>query len=495
VVPGPSHISAHTELAAIDSDWVEVLADGDTVRDLVLDRAASASGIVVDTNGAPVPNVDVVFNLDPSIVSFWHVRTTMTDSAGRFDDAPLSAGTYTVLVAPDDGVPDETYKLVHPVTVQLASDHARATGLRVEVVIDQLEISGTVVDDHGVALPDIRVQLGGSPETERAMVTALLPPSVMPNPALISAEPNTVTDSRGAFRFHGLQHYKYSVRAYGPDGGEVVATSIDAGATNVTLTLPRSGSIEGALVGFGPAPSVDATNSRDVARVATVDGTHFEVIGLHAGTYSITAQDDHGAGAQTVEVRAGATANVTLEAHGRGRIEIHDAAFGVGTPLAGIRCITSPRTSGMGPWWNNDSFVVTDATGDASLPAAAGPMRLTCLGRGEYSRVQRDVLVPANGSVDADVESVPVKPGGSQDPGFTMLDDQVPPTVISLRSDPALHSGLAVGDQIISIDGTSTLPFGNGGLAQLIANHAPRTTAILGVLRAGKALTIALLLE
>ncbi|HEX7700390.1 MAG TPA: carboxypeptidase regulatory-like domain-containing protein, partial [Kofleriaceae bacterium] len=458
VVPGPSRILANTEQAAIDEAWVEVLADRDTIRDLVLDHAASASGIVVDTNGAPVPNVDVVFQLDPWVDSPWRERTTMTDSAGRFDDAPLSAGTYTVLVAPDDGVPDETYKLVHPVTVQLATDRARATGLRVEVSIDHLEISGTVVDDHGVVLPDVRVQLGSSLEIDRSVISALLPPSAQPNPALISSEPNTVTDSRGAFRFRGLQHVKYTVRARGADGGEALAVT-DAGSGNVTLTLPRSGSIEGTLVGFGPAPAANATNSTDVARDATVDGTHFEVIGLHAGTYAVSAQDDHGASAQTVEVHAGATTNVTLEAHGRGHIEIHDTLFGVGTPVAGVRCITSPRTSGIGPWWNNDSLVVTDATGHASLPAAAGAMRLNCLGREGYSRVQRDVVVPANGSVDADVESVPVKPGGSQDPGFTMLDEQLPPTVSGLRSDPALHSGLAVGDQIISIDGASTLPF------------------------------------
>ncbi|MEO8845568.1 MAG: sigma-70 family RNA polymerase sigma factor, partial [Kofleriaceae bacterium] len=191
VTPGPSQIQAHTELEYVDTSWVEVLADRETVRDLAIDRMASASGVVVDASGAPVPDVDVVFQLDPAVKSWWHERTAVTDRAGAFHGALLSAGSYNVVVAPENGVYNQTFKLAHPVAVHLADDRSEVTGLRIEVVIDHLELRGNVVDEHGVPLPDVRVVLDGSPETDPNVVTALMPPSMMPNPAVISSSPTT----------------------------------------------------------------------------------------------------------------------------------------------------------------------------------------------------------------------------------------------------------------------------------------------------------------
>jgi uncharacterized protein (DUF2141 family) len=310
---------------------------------------------------------------------------------------------------------------------------------------------------------------------------------MMPNPSVVTSQ-TTITDVRGQFRFTDLPRTTYSLVAYGADGGDTITDQIAAGTTNARVTLVSSGTIEGTLADFGPLPSVNATNHLDMARIAAVDGTHFSIAGLRAGTYSVTAQDDHGGDAEVVEVHAGQTSTVALQARGNGRIAVRVVDATTNQPLIGNRVIAEPvDASGMGAWWNMQVSAMVDASGQASISVPAGRLRVTLRG----GACQRDIDVPANGVVSLVLASVPDHPGGAGDAGFTMLDDQLPPTVLSVRLDPALHSGLAVGDQILTVDGVSTA-CGVEGVAQVLTNHTPGSTATLGIARGSARLTITL---
>jgi hypothetical protein len=130
----------------------------------------------------------------------------------------------------------------------------------------------------------------GARSTVQSVVTALLPPSLLPNPGVVPSSPSTLTDLCGGFHFTGLPKVRYSIRAFGADGGQAVVDDVESGATSVRVVLASVGSIEGTLVGFGPSPMINATNRLDVTRLGVVDGDHFRITGLRAGSYSITAQ-------------------------------------------------------------------------------------------------------------------------------------------------------------------------------------------------------------
>ncbi|HEX7703227.1 MAG TPA: hypothetical protein VF403_20955, partial [Kofleriaceae bacterium] len=377
--------------------------------------------------------------------------------------------------------------------IRVATDHTAVTGVVLLVKLDLLELHGVVVDDRGNPLPDVRVGLSDARATNSTVVTSLAPPAMLPNPSVVTS-PSTISNAHGEFRFRKLPHFSYAVRAYGADGGEAVAEGVPAGTTNLRIVLTSSGAIDGTFAGFGPAPSVNATNHLDVARIAAIDGDHFTIVGLRAGTYSVTAQDDHGGDAAAIVVRTGQTSHVALRSHGMGRVDVRIADAFTGQPVGGGRLIAEPvDPNEMAAWWDTQGAVFVDEAGRATLSIPAGHMRITFRGTLDHGTAQRDLDVPANGSVAIELASVPIHPGGSGDPGFTMLNDQLPPTVLSLRADPALHSGLAVGDQIVAIDGISTTMFGPEGVSHILENHAPGPV-VLAIVRGAARLSITLAL-
>jgi hypothetical protein len=308
----------------------------------------------------------------------------------------------------------------------------------------------------------------------------------------VSSIPWTVTDSSGSFTLRDLSVARYDLAAHGADGSIAFAWSIDAGTTGVTITLPRSGSIEGKLVGFGVAPSVIATDSSEDMRTAAVTGDTFSIAGLKPGRYSVVAKDTNGADVRSVTVSSEVAAGVELHAGGTGRIEGRITFFTTGEPKV-TRCMASAGMNGYAPWWNFDAAVESDASGHFTIdPAPAGRTRVICLGD---ARAQRDVIVPAGGTVATSLVSVEMLHRHTN-AGFSMLEDQNPPTVAMIEAKgAAAMAGLAVGDQIVSVDGISVDSFGVDGVAALVENHAAGTTAVLVILRGGAQRTIALVLH
>jgi protocatechuate 3,4-dioxygenase beta subunit len=468
--------------------------DGETAEvDLELAHSASVAGIVVDQTGAPVPDVYV------SLVAGDDGGSAATDAAGAFRIRSLAGGRdYTASVYPfaetDVGAFAGRLSPIH-----VPDARAEVTGVRLVIDHARLDIRGTVVDEHGAPAPDVRVEIAGlfsdrDPPPDALM--SLLPVTLQPNPGVLSPQPTAVTDAAGGFVLRGLSAARYDLRARASDGGDVRANDIAAGSTNVVITLPASGAIDGELVGFGPDASVVASDHRDTLRAAAIAGGHYSVHGLRAGRYSIRARDGAGADARTVDVVAGSTTQADLRSHGAGRIEGRVVELGSGAPVGGARCVASAAMNGFAPWWDGDAAATTRDDGRFSLdPAPAGRTRVICMGTATTSRAQRDADVPVAGATAIQIEVVHTANRGGV-AGFTMFDDQLPPTVVGILPDgPAARAGLAIGDQIASIDGASTDDFGAGGTAALIANHAPGSTVVLGVIRHGVRSTVSLVLR
>ncbi|MFT3698841.1 MAG: sigma-70 family RNA polymerase sigma factor [Kofleriaceae bacterium] len=481
---GRTNLSAKTETEDSHVQNLDI-QQGTTTADFDLTYKAAIAGRVVDQYGAPVPNVSV------TATSGTQERVVSSDLMGRFRIAGLRAGDFSVRIRPQVGVWYAWYQPIGSSTVKVPDDQTTVEA-QIAVTVEDFAIAGTVVDGRGDPLPDIRVQLSDSWMTDGLANTALMPPSMLPNPSVISEEPNTVTDARGRFRIEHLPDAHYAVRAYGADGGQAVVDNVPAKTLDVRVVLDRSAMIEGDLVGFDDSPSISATNHFDHARLATVDGTHFEIHGLRPGTYSVTAQDHRGADVQTVTVRAGVSTKLTMRARGTGTIEVHATELGTGAPVVNARVIPIPVTNGMGPWWNGDQTAITDAAGVAVMTAPVGTVRVYCRATDKDSPGIRDVVVTEGAHVVVTTVSVPDAPGGAGDPGFTMLDDQLPPTVISVRGDPATHAGIEVGDVILTVDGVPANDVGSAGVQQLLSNHAHGSTAQLVVARGSTRVTVAL---
>jgi hypothetical protein len=195
------------------------------------------------------------------------------------------------------------------------------------------------------------------------------------------------------------------------------------------------------------------------------------------------ARDGTSADAGVVDVRAGAIARLELHGRGTGRIEGRVVELG-GGPVAGVRCFAAAAAGGFAPWWSSDLAAMTDADGRFELdPVPAGAVHVECLGQG-WARTQRAITV-AGGRAPTTVQLAIVH---AQDPrsspGFRMLNEQLPPTVAAVdRDGAAAKAGLAVGDQIVAIDGIPAEPFGSGGLGALLATRSTGTPVALSVVR------------
>ena len=151
--------------------------------------------------------------------------------------------------------------------------------VKIEIDLQQLTISGHVVDNAGQGVADAQVKA-------LAATTGVAPQF---NPWM--KLPSTFTDKDGGFTLTGLTTGTYALQAHSSDGAEATVPSITAGASDATITLERPGSIDGKLVGFPSAPVIYA---RMVGAVkftpGIVEGDGFRVPGLRPGRYIIDAQ-------------------------------------------------------------------------------------------------------------------------------------------------------------------------------------------------------------
>jgi RNA polymerase sigma-70 factor (ECF subfamily) len=460
------------------------LAVGTTELDIDLDQYASASGTVVNQDGKPVPEVYVVFDLNGDI------GEGMTDATGHFQLGSMAGGgdyLPSVYPSPAPVWPFAGVSGGQLARVRLADAHAAVTGIVLTIRDERLTIRGRVLDDSGVAVPDVRVE---------ALVDVVGGPRDMQGAGMLGAGRLAVTDLAGRFELRGLPPGSYNLYAYGADGSQGTAREITAGSSNVVITLPEAGGMEGTITGFGETPIIMIEERGHRERAVVSDGGRFAVHGLQPGTYAVSARDATGGDAQAVEVRAGSVTHVELRSRGTGRIEGWLGELGSGVPVGDVPCTATPTATSFAPTIDGDATGFTDATGHFTIDAPAGRVRLWCRPLlGPWGAADRDLIVITGGVVQTELRLVHRRSTRPVDIGFNMLIAELPPTIARVVPDSAVaRAGLAANDQIISIDGTPLDDLGIGGIT-LLLEYPRGATAVLGVLRGRTHLTIPLVIE
>ncbi|MEO8846926.1 MAG: sigma-70 family RNA polymerase sigma factor, partial [Kofleriaceae bacterium] len=465
---GNYRLYAQTDKAFADEP--HVIAPGDQTVDLELAGGGEILGTVVDEANTPVVGVTVNFESSDGNDSC----NSLTDAKGRFDCATLSGHTdYQPRVFRSVGLE------LHPVSGdKFASVHVEdgstvVRDVRLALKDTQLSIRGKVVDDTGATIPDARVTLSdmnawGDPSRTRA-------------------------DDGGGFVIDGLTPGRYHLRARLADGSVGDALKVAAGATDVVITLVRPGSIDGTLVGFTGSPWVLAATElradRDVHQAA-VDGDHFSISGLTPGNYTVQGLVD---GVQldgtTAQVKSGASSTVTLRARSRVSIEgrVHELVSGA--PVAGASCRAALEMGGRegASIATAPHAPLSDANGRFTVEAPVGRVRVTCdPSDGAVSEAAADVEVNAEGATQAELVAVrEIKPGSN--PGIGVETSVLPPTVSALAS--WVPAGVAIGDQIVAVDGASVANLGALAAVYLILNHRIGSPVVLQLLHAGTPVT------
>lgn len=445
-----------------------VLAAGDDQElDVELDGSGEIQGTVVDEGGHPVAGTYVEFHLanggDDGCEG-------MTDTAGRFDCPMLLGGDYAARVDPAQGTRMDLAPLDGHFPIVHVKPHEVVSGVRLAIRNERVSIRGVVVADGG-PVSDVHVEVLGQ------NIGGFDAPSVM-------------ADVDGAFEIRDLARGGYTLHAHAADGGDGLVKGVAAGGDPVTIKLARPGAIDGTLSGFATTPIVTATlGTVFTESLATINGTTFSITGLSPGRYAVQATLGPDGDAATVEVKSGETAHVALKSRGVGRVDGAVFEYGTTTPVVGARC-------GVGADIGNGNFTMdesrqgfTDATGHFSLGAPVGHGRIVCIPpQPPWSGAGGEVDVTAGGAV-ATHALYSVKPtfgATTGSVGLKVLPLTFPITVASVDPHgPAAAAGIHVGDHLVSIDGGSLdglLPI---GAWDLILNHAPGSTATLGVERGG----------
>jgi hypothetical protein len=213
--------------------------------------------------------------------------------------------------------------------------------------------------------------------------------------------PSATTSEDGGFRLDGLSEGLYYLEASAPLHGRASVDEIEAGRTDVRITIPRAGRIavtlelpEGTSL-RGPFHRVHATIERwdeakagyRLAALATEWELCFEVDGLPAGRYRVTAKlIAVGFGtAGEIEVRLGETTPVTIvPRHGEtlsGRV----VSYTDGTPLKGAFVVAGPIRDVPAIGLVDGEASAMDVGATAARTDADGRFRLPGLVPGQYN--------------------------------------------------------------------------------------------------------------
>jgi hypothetical protein len=391
----------------------------------------------------------------------------------------LTGGTYRPTVVPSPGG-RQGFAPARPdgLALVMVPSAGVVRGVTLAVRAERLAIRGTVLDDAGTPVPDVHV------EAMARGVSSMDFPSAM-------------TDAAGRFEIADLARGTYNLHAHAADGSETQALGVAAGGEPTTITLARAGAIDGTLVGFTSTPLVLATSitpaGLHLGGVALVEGTTFSKVGLPPGRYTVQATAGAQVDGQTVELRPGETAHVTLRSRGVGKLEGVVRELGTHAPVAGMRCDARVSMNGeMSPAPPDPSQqAFTDAAGHFVVSAPIGRVRIFCFAPapGALSPAGADVEVTALAIPKVDVFAVRIA-GAPHDPGFVLAPFALPLTVQQVvPASPAAAAGLRPGDHVVTIDGAALDGVLPQGAMVLLAGHAP-TPITLGIERAGAALTV-----
>jgi protocatechuate 3,4-dioxygenase beta subunit len=244
---GPPSVSSWDE-SALTADAVAALAqpvgveEGTVSSDIVIriDRGLYLSGIVLDPDGQPAPEVSVSAHSQTA----WEYLNEQTDDAGRFRIGPLTAGSYALQASGfgrGSHAPSES-----------AIAEAGASELTLQLRVGA-SIRGRTLDAAG-RLRECKLMLVREGEDSW-----------------------TVTKSEGEFSFDGLLPGTYALNAQGSGGvcGRRAGLYLRAGTTlkGIDVVLERGALLRLTFDGEQP----------HAAYAVFVDGTAFESDGLERG--------------------------------------------------------------------------------------------------------------------------------------------------------------------------------------------------------------------
>jgi hypothetical protein len=483
---------AHRLLARDGTSWgprpqglLVELRRGETREiDLELAFAASICGSVVDQKGDPVAGVDVEVVLDGGDDE----GSGQTGADGRFCAGRLrGSGDYRPLVFMPGGRLHR-FEPVRPFpTVAVEGPRSRVDGVRLTVQRDALAISGQVVDASGAPVADARVGAWPSGGADR--------PAPLFSHLLV---PSATTDADGGFRIGDLLRADYALLVRGRDGSETVARRVAAGARGVVVVLEAAGRIEGKLVGFATPPQIIAivTDYQRSPLDAQVSGDRFHINAAPPGTYVLTAVNGRELASETVVVRPGENGTVTLAARGRGIIDGRVTVRGTGAPVAGTRCSAIPRAGRqLGNFYSTpDSGVVSDEDGRFILdPAPTGEIAIHCSGTDATTSGLRVAALQPGERARAQLEVVA---RGEHEGTIAALLSPIELRVIAVTpGGPADRAGIALGDQVVAVDGQTVTGLGPDAVLTLIGNRPAGETARVAIQRGGQKRTLTITVE
>jgi RNA polymerase sigma-70 factor (ECF subfamily) len=468
---GPHELFADVPTGEWGAATVTVVRGETANLDIPLTYAAAICGRIVDEHGAPLAGIEV--RVAEQKTGDFGKDVSAAD--GNFCARQLSGGTYEVaLYAGPRGI-----QPLAPIgAVTLGAKETKT--LAIAVSAPRLSITGTVSDPYGAPVVDAVVRIVADDRIGTPSLNNGLPSSI------------TMTDEGGRFTLAKLAAGDYTLVATARDGSDVVKRGVAAGSRDVAITLAAAGKIEGALVGFSTAPTITGvmTGGDRAFFEAEVDGQHFRSSGLSPGTYVLMATTDaREADTQQVVVRPGETTRATLTNRGTATITGVVRDFKTRAPVQGLRCSSMARQGNqigavfMGP----DEAVPTDANGAFRLTSPAGEITVVCMGGNRSGNRLATAARDRTTNVDVLTVAQTAAAPGSIDAEFEWLGRHVTEIV---KNGAADRAGLAIGDEVIAVDGLSVVDLISRETMLLITQRPAGTTAQLTILRGGEQRTI-----
>ncbi len=316
-----------------------------TRRTVRLRRESSLSGRVVDLGGHGVPDATVLLTAPPTLRVGQKGREVVTDEDGRYTLAGLREGSWVLGVSADGFLPAEER--------EVGIAHSKARELDDLVLRRGGAITGTVLDEHGVAVVGFFVTATpGDPDHVQRV--------------------RARTDATGRFEMPGLEAGSWTLTA--ASGCEAAVELLVGGEVDVTLHQRPPSSVRGRVVDAAGEPIAGAKvllhdgsepfRFDDNAIVTDALGA-FELIG-GAGEYVVEARTDTG----RTETPA-----FMLE---WGEQRLVDLAFSALSLEGVVRdAMTGVALEGISVW--------TSGAGSARTTNAAGRFRFDGLSAGEYT--------------------------------------------------------------------------------------------------------------
>jgi protocatechuate 3,4-dioxygenase beta subunit len=261
--------------------------------DLVVLRACTVRGVVRDQRGQPVADVRV--EAFAGVFAFDGRSSTQTAADGTFTVEPLRPGKWTLRTASNR---------FQPARVELDLQREEQRHDLVIVVQPGQAIAGQVVDDRGVGIAGVRVnvrrrEIQGAVDIER----------------MTAAEAAT-TDEQGFFELRGLTGDLVTVRARSKAHAAATIADVKVGTGDLLVRMPRLGSIAGVLTTATGEPIAGSSISVQSGAAESGPGETFFFDDMGGGANAKTAADG------TFRVEGVAPGAALVSARGNGHVPV-----------------------------------------------------------------------------------------------------------------------------------------------------------------------------